>query len=138
TVALVLALASGILFGIVPVRQVLRADAYQVIKGGGAVVVGRRITARDLLLVVQVAICAMLVTASLVAVRGMARSLHANLGFDPRNALLVNTDLSMAGYSGDKAPAMQRRMIDAMQTIPGVTAVGLVSSPPLDQAWTSS
>jgi predicted permease len=68
----------------------------------------------------------------------MARSLHANLGFDPRNALLVNTDLSMAGYRGEKAPAMQRRMIDAMQTIPGVTAVGLVSSPPLDQAWTSS
>ena len=40
--------------------------------------------------------------------------------------MLVNTDLDMAGYSGEQAPAMQRRMIDAMETIPGVEAVGLI------------
>ena len=38
-------------------------------------------SARDVLLVVQIAICAVLVTSSLVAVRGLVRSLHASLGF---------------------------------------------------------
>lgn len=136
-IALLLALVSGLLFGIVPVRQVLKADPYLVIKAGPAAKLGRRLAVRDLLLVVQVAICALLVTSSMVAVRGLARSLRANYGFEPRNAMLVNTVLDMAGYSGDKAPAMQKRMMEAMATIPGVTSVGLVSAPPLDQGVNS-
>jgi hypothetical protein len=43
----------------------------------------RRFTMRDVLLAVQIAICAVLVTSSLVAVRGLARSMHSNFGFDP-------------------------------------------------------
>jgi predicted permease len=130
-VALLLALVSGILFGIVPVRQVLRTDPYQVVKAGPSGTVGRRITARDLLLAVQIAICAVLVTASMVAVRGMLRSLHVNLGFEPRNAMLVETVLNMAGYNADTAPVMQKRMIDAMRKIPGVEAVGLIDWVPI-------
>jgi predicted permease len=134
-VALFLALASGFLFGAVPVRQILRTNPYEVVKGGSSGIIagntGRRITLRDILLVVQIAICAVLVTSSLVAVRGLARSLHANFGFEPENAMLVDTTLSMAGYSGDTVPAMQRRMIDALQTIPGVKTVGFVSDIPL-------
>jgi predicted permease len=130
-VALLLSLASGFLFGAVPVRQVLRTDPYQVIKSGSIRTAGRRITVRDLLLVVQIAICAVLVTSSLVAVRGLVRSVHSNFGFEPRNALLVETALSMADYSGDRAPAMQKRMIDTLKTIPGVKTVGLVDRLPL-------
>jgi predicted permease len=132
--ALLLSLASGFLFGAVPVRQVLRTNPYQVIKSGSIGGIGRRITVRDLSLVVQIAICALLVTSSLVAVRGLVRSLHGNFGFEPRNAMLVNTVLTMAGYSGDRVPAMERRMIDALETIPGVQSVGLVNYPPLSMA----
>jgi len=130
-VALLLALASGFLFGAVPVRQVLRTNAYEVVKSGLSARVGRRTTVRDLLLVAQIAICAVLVTASMVAVRGLARSLHSNFGFEPQNAMLVETDLSMAGYSGDAVPPMQKRMIDALATIPGVQSVGVVDRLPL-------
>jgi predicted permease len=129
--ALLLSLASGFLFGAVPVRQVLRTDPYQVIKSGSTGTVGRRITVRDLLLVVQIAICALLVTSSMVAVRGLARSLHSNFGFEPRNATLIETDVNMAGYRGDSVPAMQERMIDALKTIPGVESVGAIDRPPL-------
>ena len=124
-VALVLALASGLLFGIMPVRQVMRADPWQVIRTGAAGVGGlRRFTVRDVLLAVQIAICAVLVTSSLVAVRGLARSMHSSFGFDPQNVLLMNTDLHMAGYTDERTPQMQRRMMDAAASIPGVTAVG--------------
>ena len=130
-VALVLAVVSGLLFGIVPVRQVLRTNPYEIVKGGSAGRVGRRISARDILLVVQIAICAVLVTASMVAVRGLARSLHGSFGIDPNNVMLVETDLKISGYSSGSIPAVQRRMIDALEAIPGVEHVGLVSFPPL-------
>jgi predicted permease len=130
-VALVLSLVSGLLFGVVPVRQVLHTDPYQVIKSGSTATKMRRITARDFLLVAQVAICALLVTSSLVAVRGLVRSLHSNFGFEPQGALLAETSLSMSGYSGDGLPVMQKRMIDALKVVPGVQAVGSVDRLPL-------
>ncbi len=130
-VALLLSLVSGLLFGAVPVRQVLRTDAYQIVKSGSMATVGRRITARDLLLGAQIAICAVLVTSSFVAMRGLARSLHSNFGFEPQNVLLMHTVLDMAGYRGDAVPVMQKRMINAMQTIPDVEAVGLAVFAPL-------
>jgi len=137
-VALVLALISGLLFGALPVRQVLRTNPYEVVKAGSTARMGRGIAVRDVLLVVQIAICGVLVTSSMVAVRGLARSMHTNLGIEPQNAMLVDTDLEMAGYKGDDVPAMQKRMIDAMATIPGVISVGLVDTPPLHMGWAVS
>jgi predicted permease len=134
--ALALALVSGVLFGIVPVRQILRANPYEIVKTGSAGVFGRRITVRDVLVVVQIAICVVLVTSSMVAMRGLMRSMHSNFGFDPRNTLLVDTDLTAAGYTGERIPAMQRRMIDALQAIPGVDSVGSVNYPPLEPPGT--
>ncbi len=129
--ALLLVLVSAILFGLTPVRQVLRTDPYQIVKAGSSGAPGRRITFRDLLLAAQIAICAVLLTSSMVAVRGLVRSLHSNFGFDPRNVTIVNTDLSMAGYSGERVPEMQKRMLDAIGTIPGVKSAGLIDWPPL-------
>jgi predicted permease len=130
-VAFALAVVSGLLFGIVPVRQVLKSDPWQVIRAGGTVGGLRRFSLRDLLLAGQIAICAVLVTSSLVAVRGLERSLHSSFGFRPDKAMLVDTDLTMAGYTDDKRPQMQRRMLDAAGAIPGVTAVGYIDHPPL-------
>jgi predicted permease len=130
-VALLLTLASGFLFGAVPVRQVLRTAPYEVIKSGSLGRVGRGLTVRDLVLGVQIGICAMLVTSSMVAVRGLMRSLHSNFGFDPRNTVLADTDFSMAGYTRDGVREMQRRVIDALETLPGVQSVGLIDCMPL-------
>jgi len=126
--ALLLALVSGLLFGAVPVRQVLHTNPYEVIKAGPGIRAGNRISAREVLLVAQIAICAVLVTSSLVAVRGLGRSLHAHFGFDLRNTMLAETDLTMAGYTGDSAPPMQKRILQAMQAIPGVEAAGLADT----------
>lgn len=130
-VAVLLALASGFIFGAVPVRQILRADPYEVVKAGPAGGIARRFSFRDLLLAAQIAICAVLVTSSLVALRGLERSLHSNFGFEPRNAILADTDLSMAGYRGEQVPTIQRRMLDAVQSLPGVESVGMVNPAPL-------
>jgi predicted permease len=138
-VAALLAFVSGILFGAVPVRQVLHTDPYEIVKSGSLTKLGRRITFREGLLAVQIAICALLITSSMVAVRGLARSLHSSFGFEPQGVILAETDLEMAGYSysSDAVPAMQKRMIESVQTIPGVTAVGLANCPPLAHCGSS-
>jgi predicted permease len=141
-VALFLALASGLLFGAVPVGQVLRTDPYEAVKGGAVETkrgrFGLRMSFRDLLLVVQIAICAVLVTSSIVAVRGLAHSLHNNFGFELQNTMLVETDLNMAGYRGDKVPPMQKRMMDELAAIPGVESVGFADQVPLGDAQPDS
>lgn len=138
-IALLLALVSGFLFGAVPVRQVLRTDPYEIVKSGASSTRERRMGARDWLLGVQIAICAVLVTSSLVAVRGLLHSLHVHLGVEPRNAMLVSTDLSTAGYRPSQTPAIEKRILEASATIPGVTAVGLVGDyPPLHMGWSKA
>jgi predicted permease len=130
--ALALAVVSGLLFGLVPIRQVQKADPYQVIKAGPTGMASRRLALRDVLLVAQVAICALLVTSSMVAVRGLERSLTGRFGIEPRGAMLANVQLEMGGYRGDAVPAMQKRMLAAMESIPGVSAVALTTRVPLD------
>ena len=131
-VALLLALVSGLLFGMVPVRQVLRTEPYAIVKSGSRTTAGRSVTVRDVLLAIQIAVCALLVTSSMVAVRGMMRSLDGHYGFEPCNTMLAGVNLAMAGYPSDKVPDMQMRMIKAIETIPGIESAGLVNSyPPL-------
>jgi len=138
-VALGLALLSGLLFGMVPVRQVMRADPWQVIRTGMSGTTGmKRFTMRDVLLVAQIAICAVLVTSSLVAVRGLVRSLASSYGFQPQNAVVAECDLHMAGYSNEQAPQMQKRMMDAAAAIPGVTDVGYTNDLPLGMSGSDS
>jgi predicted permease len=130
--AFLLAVFSGLFFGLVPVRQILRSDPWQIIRSGTTSVGStRRFTLRDVLLGLQIAICAVLVTASLVAVRGLARSLESNYGVQPKGVMLVHTDLQMAGYNPDQRVQMQKRMLDAATAIPGVTAVGYADRLPL-------
>ncbi len=128
---LVLTLGSALLFGMVPALQVWRSSPLQVMRGGPASSMHlRRFALRDLLLGVQIAICTLLVTASLVAVRGMVRALHVPLGFQPQGAMLVEMDLSQMGLEGDQVLDKKREMIEALRNIPGVTAAGTVSRTP--------
>jgi predicted permease len=129
-IALLLALVSGLLFGAVPVRQVLRTSPYEVVKAGSGGITRRRVNAREILLVAQIAICAVLVTSSLVAVRGLVLSLHAPFGFDIEHTMLAEVDLGLAGYSGDRVAPMQKRLIKALDGVPGVQAVALADVVP--------
>ena len=130
--AVLLAVFSGLLFGLVPIRQVMRSDPWQVIRSGGATTgAARRLTIRDVLLGLQIAICAVLVTASLVAVRGLARSLESSYGIQPAGVVLAKTNLQMAGYTREQWEPMQQKMLDAAAAIPGVTAAGYTDRLPL-------
>jgi len=131
-VGLALTGVSALLFGMVPARQAWGSSPLQTMKGGPADSMRlRRFALRDLLLGVQIAICTLLVTASLVAVRGMVRVLHAPLGFHPQGAMLAEVGLSRAGQTDDVVLAKRKEIIEAARSIPGVTAAGAVSRTPM-------
>ena len=128
---LALTLGSALLFGLAPAWQTWRSSPLQMMKSGGADAMRlRRFALRDLLLGAQIAICTLLVTASLVAVRGLVRALDAPLGFQPRGAMLVDLDLSQMRQAGDLTAEKAQAMIEAVRSIPGVTAAGTVNRTP--------
>ena len=131
-VGLALTLGSALLFGMVPARQVWRSNPLQMMKSGPVDAMHlHRFALRDLLLGAQIAICTLLVTASLVAVRGMVRALHTPLGIQPQGAMLVNLELSQMGQAGEVVVEREKAVIEAARSIPGVTAAGTVSRTPM-------
>jgi predicted permease len=132
SVALLLSIGSGVLWGLLPMRQIWTTDSAQVMKSGGAgTIVFRRFTLRDLLLGIQITLCTLLVTSSFVALRGMQRSLHAPLGFQPEGVLLAETDLHMGGHSDASIMQIRKRMLEEVSRLPGVTSVGIIDETPL-------
>jgi predicted permease len=128
---LVLTVASALLIGIVPAWQAWAGSPLQRIKHGLADPARRRFSLRDVLLVAQIAICTLLVTASLVAVRGMMRALDGSFaGIKPQGVMLAATNLP-EGLDGDRALETQKQMIEAVRSLPAVTAVGAVRETPL-------
>jgi predicted permease len=129
--ALALTVVSALLIGIVPARQAWTGSPMQVIKNGPAGPTRRGLSVRDMLLVAQISICTLVVTASLVAVRGMRRALDgSSAGIKPQGVMLAATSLP-AGLESDRALAMQAEMIEAARSLPGVTAVGAVRETPM-------
>ncbi len=131
---------AAVLFGIMPLRQILNADPNDAIKSGvGQSSAGRRWALRDILLAAQIALCCITVTAAFVALRGLGRSLSMELGFRPVDAVRAQFELAQAGYSSESAATFQRRLLAAAAQIPGVEAIGYANTTPLaiDQSGTA-
>jgi predicted permease len=131
--ALLLSVGSGLLFGLLPAKQIWQTDAAQAMKGGASAgPVLRRFSIRDLLLCVQIALCTLLVTGSFVAFRGMERSLRTPLGFKPQGVTVAETQLNMGGYTEAQSWAVQKRMVEEAAQIPGGSTAGLIDRVMLD------
>jgi predicted permease len=128
-----LSVASGLLFGLLPARQVWHTDAAQAMKGGtSSSPVLRHFSMRDVLLCVQITLCTLLVTGSFVAFRGMERSLHTPLGFKPEGVTIAETQLNMGGYTDTQSWPVQKRMVEAAAGLPAVSSAGLADHVMLD------
>jgi predicted permease len=127
--ALLISVVAGALFGIMPLRQIFRADPNDAIKSGGfQSATGRRWALRDILLAAQIALCCVTITAAFVSLRGLRRTLTLDLGFNPRNAVLTTLDLSEAGYTSSTADHVQRQLLERVSQLPGVEAAGYSST----------
>jgi predicted permease len=131
-IALLISLLAGVLFGVMPLRQIFKTDPNDAIKtGGNPSGAGRRWALRDFLLAAQIALCCITITAAFVSLRGLRRTLTMDLGFNPRNAVLTTFDLSEAGYSAQAAGQFQRQLVERLAQLPGVVAAGYAITTPL-------
>ncbi len=130
-VAGLLALLTGLFFTLIPARQVWRTDPNETLKATGKGFTDARFTARSFLLLIQIALCCLLVTSSFVAVRGLQRTLTMPLGLQPEDVIVATLDPNLAGYNGDASSNVQERLLDAVSGIPGVTAAAYADTTPL-------
>lgn len=130
--ALLISVFAGILFGVMPLRQIFKTDPNDAIKSGGSQSsAGRRWALRDVLLAAQIALCFVTVTAAFVSLRGLSKALTVNLGFNPKNAVLTGFDLSQGGYSDVAADRFQHQLLEKVSQLPGVEAAGYANVTPL-------
>lgn len=130
--AVLLALATGVLFGVIPARQIWKSDPNDALKSGGSgAVIYHRLALRDILLAVQITLCCLLVTASFVALRGLERTFAIPLGIHPEDVAMVETGVQLAGYHGAGVPGVQQRLLNAVSSIPGVEDAAYANSVPL-------
>lgn len=137
--AFLASLVTGLLFGLAPAVRAWKADPALSLKGVTNRQAGRRWAARDILLPLQVALCCVLVTASLVAVRGLVRSFQAPIGLVSGGISVVGFDVTTSGYTKEKGSLLQQRALEAVSNLPGIESAAYSSSVPLslDQSTTT-
>jgi len=126
-------LVTALVAGLAPARQAARTDPNAALKGGARFVstTGLRFAARDVLVVAQVTLCVVLVSACLLSLRGLREALMMRVGLEPDGVAMVGFDLGLAGYDPAAREAFQRRALDAAAQAPGVTVAAYGNSVPL-------
>ena len=137
--ALAASLVAGALFGCIPAWRTSKTDANAVLRRAVGSWGRKRLAFRDVLVVLQVALCFVLVAACLTSVRGLQQALKMRLGFEPQGVSVMGFDLGLAGYSEDKGRAFQERAFVAVEHLPGVSSAAYSNSVPLgiDQSHTT-
>ena len=142
---LLLSVASGILFGLVPALRVSRLDVNSTLKdasrgsAGTSAVWGRGNNVRRLLVVAELALSVVLLIGAGLLIRSFARLQDVSPGFNPRGVLTF--DLTMTGKKyTDKQTILNtyRQLWERLEHSPGAIAAGGVTSLPLSEAfaWT--
>jgi predicted permease len=136
--ALAGAILAGMLFGSAPAWRASRTDPNAALRGASATWGRSRLAFRDLLVVVQVALCFVLVSASFLSLRGLQQALKMKLGFQPEYVATAAFELNLAGYSEERGRAFQQQALQAIQGLPAVQSASYSNSIPLsiDQSHT--
>jgi predicted permease len=131
-IGLLISVFAGVMFGVMPLRQIFKADPNDAIKSGSThATKGRRWALRDVLLAGQIALCCVTVTAAFVSLRGLGKAMTMNMGINPQHAVLAKFELNQAGYSPDAADHFQRQLLERVSHLPGVELAGYGTTTPL-------
>ena len=132
---LLIAVATGILFGLIPALSASRTDLSTTLKesgmrsGGGM----RQNKARSILVITEMALALILLVGAALLLRTFAALRGVNPGFDPHNILTM--DMSLAGGRFTKAAEVEQLERDGRQrveTVPGVEAAAMTCCLPYE------
>ena len=133
--AVVLSVVTGVLFGLVPALRAARSQTTEALREGGRGVFGglRRDRFRRALVTAEIALSFVLLVGAGLLLRSFDRLLAVRKGFEPEHVLTASVVLPSVQY-GDAA---RQRMFweeleGRLRVVPGVEAVGLTSSLPVE------
>ena len=126
----VVAMLTGIIFGLVPAFEAARVDLNETLKDGGKNpgAASRSHRLRNVFVVAEVALALVLLIGAGLLIRSFARLQAVDPGFNASNLLTMRVSLPGRKYDNDeKRLTFFRQALERMQTLPGVESVGAVS-----------
>jgi macrolide transport system ATP-binding/permease protein len=130
-VSLGVALASVILFGLIPAIQTTRTDLTSVMKARDAAPGGARLWGRSLLVAGQVTVALVLLTVAAFSYLGFRHGLAGDPGFRIDHLLSMGFDPGMAGYTPAQTEQFYKELVRRARSAPGVRNAALASYVPL-------
>lgn len=124
-----LALATGLLFGVVPALRSTKPDLAPTLKDQGGAVAGPAagVRFRKTLVVAQVTLSVLLLIGAGLFIRSL-RNLHlVDLGIKPESLVAFNVDPSISGYSAVRTKQFYQQIAERMRTQAGVGGVGFAA-----------
>jgi len=129
---LVFALAAALVCGLAPALQATRIDLASGLKTADVDPPDRkRLWGRSALIVAQVAISLMLLTASFLMARGFERTALESTGFVRDHLLLTRFDPRLIQYDAARTQRFYEQLTERLRGTPGVRGVTLTLDPPL-------
>ena len=127
-----LTVATGVLFGLAPALRIASVKTNETLKEAGRGSTGGiRGWLRDGLAAAEVALAAILLIGASLLIQSLANLQHVRLGFDPRALITFQLAPPVAQYPlADKGPQFYHRLIEELQSIPGVRGVAVSSGIP--------
>ena len=119
----VLSVLCGLVLGLAPAWAASRPRIANALKGGaGFAATGRRMSARNLLVVAQVAMAVILLSVTGLFLRSLESASRINIGFNPRGLMLLSVDPRLNGYTPAKTRAFLAELRERAAALPGVDA----------------
>ena len=130
--SLLLALATGAGFGLIPALQASNVDLNSALKEAGGAFRGRsRGWLRGSLVTAQIAVCLVLLIAAGLLVRGLQAAQSIDPGFEMKDVAFAGFDLNLEGYDQARAAVFHRQLAGRLAAQPGIDEVGFIDSVPL-------
>jgi predicted permease len=130
--AMLVAVVTGVVVGLVPARQVTRADLVSALKQATPGSRGAKHPLRSALVVIEVAGAMVLVVAAALMIESFAALQRVSLGFRSEQLLTLRTPLPAGAYDAfPRRVAFAERVVDKVRAIPGVKSAAYTSALPL-------
>jgi predicted permease len=131
--ALVVALATGILFGLAPALHTGRVDLNKALHSASRSALATHVRFRQSLVVAEVAMASVLLIGAGLVLRSFVNLLRTDPGFRAQSVLTAGVSLPAENYKTDESvAAFYDRLIDNLSSLPGVQSAGAGT----DLPWT--
>jgi putative ABC transport system permease protein len=127
------AVATCLLFGLLPALRATRIAPASVMRAGGRGLTTdrERFGMRRVLVVAQVSLSLVLLVGALLFVRSLQKLLAVDGGFRPEGVTTVHLDLRPLHYSKERLPLAYREMLSRIRSAPGIVSAAQVMLMPI-------